>query len=111
MRARIIGVNAQIHMFDFLFGISLGNLLLHHIDNLSATLQSKSLSADEGQRIARLTLDVLISLRSDSHFALFFAHVIQDQVRFDVDEPAVRRKHRTPKRYQIGTSAGEFPQH
>ena len=108
MRARIIGVNAQMHMFDFLFGISLDNLLLHHTDNLSATLQTKSLSAAEGQRIARLTLDVLTSLHNESHFALFFAHVIQDQAGFDVDEPAVCRKHRTPKHYQIGTSAGEF---
>ena len=61
MRARIIGVDTQMHRFDFLFGVSLGNLLLRHTDNLSKSLQKKSLSAAEGQRLARLTLDVLKS--------------------------------------------------
>jgi hypothetical protein len=61
MRARIIGVDTQMHTFDFLFGVSLGNLLLCHTDNLSKNLQKKSLSAVEGQRLACLTLDVLKS--------------------------------------------------
>ena len=50
----------------------------------------------------------MTSLRNDSDFALFFTRVIQDQARFDVDEPAVCCKRRMPKRYQIDTSAGEF---
>ena len=49
MRARIIGVETQIHTFDFFFGIYLGNLLLRHTDNLSKTLRLKSLSAAEGR--------------------------------------------------------------
>ena len=82
MKARIIGVDTQVHTFDFLFGISLGNLLLRHTDNLSKSLQQKSLSAAEGQRLAKLTLDVLQSLRDDDHFTSFYARVLQDQVRF-----------------------------
>jgi len=62
MRARTVGVNAQMQTFDFLFGVSLGNLLLCHTDNLSKMLQLKSISAAEGQRLATLTLDVLQSL-------------------------------------------------
>lgn len=76
MRARITGVNTQVHTFDFLFGVSLGNLLLRHTDNLSKTLQHKSLSAAEGQRVAQLTLDVLQSLRNEDHFKNFYAHVL-----------------------------------
>ena len=30
MRARIVGVDTPMHTFDFLFGASAGNLLLHH---------------------------------------------------------------------------------
>lgn len=64
MRARIIGVNIQMctTTFDFLFGVSFGNLLLCHNGNLS---KIKSLSAAEGQRVAKLTLDVLQSLRNE----------------------------------------------
>ena len=108
MRARIIGVDVQMHKFDSLFGISLGNLLLHPTDTLRATLQTKSLSTAEGQRMAHFKLHVLTSLRNDSHFALFLALVIQDQARFDMDEPAICHKCGMPKRYQIGASAGEF---
>ena len=71
MRARIVGVNAQMQTFDFLFGVSLGNLLLRHTDNLSKTLQLKSLSAAEGQRLATLTLKVLRSLRDKTNSSCF----------------------------------------
>ena len=84
MRARIIGVETQMHTFDFLFGISLGNLLLRHTDNLSKTLQLKSLSAAERQRLAKLTTQILQSLRVEDQFKSFYECVLQDQVRFEV---------------------------
>ena len=91
MRARIVGVNAQMQTFDFLFGVSLGNLL-RHTDNLSKKLQLKSISAAEGQRLATLTLDILQSLREEDKFKLFYSKVLQDQVRFDVQPPSLPRK-------------------
>ena len=103
MKARVIGVDTQTHTFDFLFGISLGSLLLCHTDNLSKSLQQKSLSAAEGQRLAKLTLDVLRSLRDDDHFASFYARVLQDQIRFRVDAPTLPRKRKAPKRFLVGT--------
>ena len=39
MRARILGVQAQMMTFDFLFGVLIGSVFLRHTDNLSATLQ------------------------------------------------------------------------
>ena len=62
-RARIVGVEAKMANFNFLFGVSLGALILTHSDNLSKTLQHKSMSAAKGQHIAQLTLSVLKSLR------------------------------------------------
>ena len=108
MRARIIGVDSQMHTFDFLFGISLGNLLLRHTDNLSKSLQQKSLSAAEGQRLAKLTLDVLKSLRDENHFKGFYARVRQDEARFQVDPPTLPRKRKAPRRFEIGSSDGTF---
>ena len=96
------------HTFDFLFGVSLGNLLLHHTDNLSKTLQHKSLSAAEGQRVAKLTLDVLQSLRNEDHFKNFYARVLLDQVHFQVDAPALPRKWKAPQRFQIGSTDAIF---
>lgn len=82
---------------NFLFGVSLGNLLLRHTDNLSISLQEKSLSAAEGQRLAKLTLDVLISLRDENNFKSFYARVISDHVRFQVDAPTLPRKRKVPQ--------------
>ena len=59
IKTRIIGVEAQMSTFYFLFGVSLGALILTHSDNLSKTLQHQFISVAEGQHIARLTLDVL----------------------------------------------------
>ena len=108
MKARIIGVDTQMHTSDFLFSISLGNLLLRHTDNLSKSLQQKSLSPWEGQRLAKLTLDVLQSLRDEDHFKSFYTRVLQDQVHFKVDAPTLPRKRKTPQRFQIGTTGGDF---
>ena len=48
--------------FEFIYGCVLGELILRHTDNLSSTLQHKSMSAAEGQEIARMTVDTLICL-------------------------------------------------
>lgn len=41
IRARVIGVNATMNRFDFLFGLVLAERLLQHTDNLSKTLQAR----------------------------------------------------------------------
>ena len=62
MRSRIQGVLSCMKSFDFYFGVSLGELLLNHSDNLSKTLQSASMSAAVGQKIADLTVCTLNSI-------------------------------------------------
>lgn len=49
-------------MFDFFFGVMLGELVLRHTDNLSWTLQSPKLSAAARQVVARMTLLTLQAL-------------------------------------------------
>lgn len=48
-KARIRGVCSQMNIFDYLFGIMLGEIVLRHTDNLSKTLQDRTRSAAEGQ--------------------------------------------------------------
>ena len=74
--------------FDFLFGVFLGTLLFKHSDNLSKTLQNESMSAAEGQAIARLSL----TLCTPENFKLFFDKVVIYQKKFDLQDPALPRK-------------------
>ena len=106
-RTKIIGVETQILSFEFLFGISLGALILSHSDNLSKTLQHVSLSAAEGQHMAKLTLQVLKSIRQADKFDLFYQRVLVDQQRFKVNPPILPQKRRAPRRFEIGSSDGD----
>jgi hypothetical protein len=78
-RARIIEVDTHA-TFDFLFDISLGNLLI-----ISA--RPFQLKAAKGQRLAKLTLDFLNNICDEEKFTSFYAHVLENQVRFDVEPP------------------------
>ena len=67
-KARIQGVSAQMGTFQYLYGIMLSEMILRHTDNLSRTLQHKSLFAEEGQEVAQMTVDTITSLRNDDAF-------------------------------------------
>lgn len=43
VRTRVCGVKSQMESFNFFFGIRLGQFMLNHADNLSATLQKSSI--------------------------------------------------------------------
>ena len=96
IRSRMIGVESQMLKFDFLFGVCLGALILRHGDNLSKSLQHKSMSASEEQELARLCLGVVRSLRTPENFDLFFAQVLSHQKKFEIEEPCLPRKRRAP---------------
>ncbi len=42
MKARIVGVAAQMEKFDFFFGVELGRKVLNMVDNLSLTASYKA---------------------------------------------------------------------
>ena len=91
-KARIQGVQAQMKMFDFLFGVSLGEMVLRHTDNLSKTLQDKSFSAAEGQQVARMVIHTLQALRSVDSFDLFWTKVTKNAELLEVGEPQLPRQ-------------------
>lgn len=110
MRSRIQGVSSCMKSFDYFFGVSLGELLLNHSDNLSKTLQSSSMSAAEGQKIADMTVHTLKSIRSDEKFLLFWKVIKQKASSLNVNEPTLPRKRKRPRRYEDGASDGDFPE-
>ena len=107
-KARINGVQAQMRDFNFYFGIVLGELILRHTDMLNQTLQKKTMSAAEGQEVARMTISTLESLRDDASFAAFWQKVNAPLDRFDIQEPTIPRKRRAPSRIEDGLAPPEF---
>ena len=111
LRGRILGCQAQMKSFDYFFGLSLGQRIYAHTDNLSKTLQNEKLSAVSGQRNAELTKRALQSIRTDQCFQAFYESVIRKKERFPaVSEPVLPRKRRVPVRFEIGTASGNFPE-
>ena len=108
MKARIIGVESQFKTFRTYFGIQLGYLLLQHSDNLSKALQSNTLYAAAGQRIAAMTVTTLQRIRNDECFGLFWQKMERARQPLDVEAPKLPRKRRTPRRYDDGIAEPEF---
>ena len=61
--------------FEYFVGVSTGELVLNHGNNLSATLQSSTISVAEGQCVASLTVTMLAKMRTDDAFTMFWALV------------------------------------
>lgn len=108
VRARVIGVQAQMETFDYYFSVCIGKLVLGHADNLSATLQKSTLSAAEGHRIAIMTVDTIVKMRTDECFDMFWESVKVNAASVHVAEPRLPRRRRMPQRYESGTAAAHF---
>ena len=95
--------------FTYFFGLMLGELVLKHTDNFSRTLQHACMSAAEGQQITAMTVATLNSLRSDDQFDQFWALVILKAEQLNVNEPQLPRQRKLPRRYDDGSTSGDFP--
>jgi hypothetical protein len=93
-----MGVRSHMEQFDFYFGLCLGEALLRHSDNLSEALQRSEMSAAQAQGIARMTIQTLECIRSDSAFELFWAKTCRNADVVGVSKPALPRKRRPPPR-------------
>ena len=95
IKGRIIGVKIQMNTFNYLYGVTILQLVLRHYyyiyynyitivfsDNLSKTLQKSSLIFCQGKEIADLTLQTINSLRSESEFELLWQETVQHTTRY-----------------------------
>ena len=92
IRARVIGVDVTMSKLNFLFGLLLAEKLLQHTDNLSKTLQTPSLTAVEGQKLADLTCKTPGRICNTEAFNLFWERVQQLQREFEVNHACLPRK-------------------
>ena len=90
-KARIRGVSAQMKTFSFVYGAILGEMILRHADNLSSTLQHKSMSAAEGQQVALMTVQTVNSIRTEESFHLFWLKVNRFLEDHDISKPELFR--------------------
>ena len=83
--------------FEFLFSTLLNETLLHHCDNLSQLLQSKTMSAADGQKVGKMVIDIdtLQSIRNDESYELFWEKVLKCANSLDVDKAQLPHKHKT----------------
>lgn len=93
--------------FNFLFGTFLAEMVLRHTDNLSKTLQDKTRSAAEGQVIADMVVHILLTLRSDDSFELFWLKVTKKAESLEL-EPQLPCRTKRPRRYEEGEAESKF---
>lgn len=93
MKARIHGVESQMRTFWFFFCLMLSEMILHHTDKLSQTLQQPSLSSIEGHAVAMLTTKTFEGLWTDTNFDLFWQKNEKARDQLDIDEPQLARRH------------------
>ena len=62
MKSRIQCVSMCMKSFEFFFGLVVGEFILKHNDILSQNLQTRQMSAAEGQKIAEMTVCALQSV-------------------------------------------------
>lgn len=104
VRSRIIGCQAQMNTFNFLFGLHSGERLFSHTDNLSKALQKTKMSAVSGQRVANLTKQVRQKIK------LFYDTVVTKSKKHpSISEPALPRKKPAPSRFEIGKGPPWYP--
>ena len=75
-RARVTGVQATMETFEYLFGLSLGERILKHTNNLSRTIENPSLTAFEAQDLAKKTIQTLLRIRNDEAYDLFWKRML-----------------------------------
>lgn len=56
--------------FEFVFGKTLGELILKHSDNPSQCMQKKMISDAEGQHVAKMVTDAFQSIRTEELYDL-----------------------------------------
>ena len=98
MKARVCDVKAVMKRFSFFFGCCLGRRIFQQTDNLSKSLQQSTLSAAEGQQIAKIVVDTLKRGRNEAFFNQFWEDTLKSMETFDVVPPELPRKRKAPAR-------------
>ena len=95
-RSQIIGCRAQMKVFNFYFGLCLGQKLYALTDNLIKSIQKEIMPAVTGQRIAAFTLKSIERRRNEEDFNLLFQTLRKKASDQDLVDATLPRKRKTP---------------
>ena len=95
------GLISLMEKFGTFFGISLCILIFEPAEQVSITLQGKSITAEDAWQAANNLCSHLKRLRSDETFNDFYDNVLESSKNL-TDEPTLPRRHRVPARFEAG---------
>ena len=102
VKTRIIGVQNQMHQFQFFFGLCLSHRIFSISDNLSKSIQSEKMSAVSGLHLAELTSKTYKGMRTDENAKLFFDTTVKKALdQSFIAKPALPRKRKRPNYQSI----------
>lgn len=97
------GLLALMEKFSTFFGLKLSHLLFAASEQLSLTLQSKDISAQDAFKAASLTKAYYQRKRNDENFDEFYSYVLQEAGKIEhVEEPKLPRRKKVPRRIDDG---------
>ena len=79
IKARVLGCQAQMNSFNYLFRILYEEWLFAHTENFSAALQNKDLSAVAGQSLGNQTMETLKRIRDKNSYNFFYDTVLEEK--------------------------------
>ena len=85
--------------FDFLFGCSIGEIILKLTDNLSDALQNVTISASEGHALTCDVVATLLKDRSNEWFELFWTSLLKKKDSLNAHEAEMSRKRKMPDNF------------
>ena len=101
------GLKALMEKFSTFFGLKLSFMVFSSMEELSKTLQSSDLNAQEASSAAASALKFLQRQRSDDQFITFYHSVILE-AKDRTDPPTFPRQRRMPKRFDDGSANHHF---
>ena len=102
-RAKAVGLGTCLEQFRTYFGLKLCHLVFSATEQLSSTLQSKTITAEVSIQARDATMAYLQRHRSEDAFKNFYDSLIKE-AEDKTDEPKLPRHRRIPKRVDDGVS-------
>lgn len=93
--------------FEFFFYMSLLNEIFHITSTLSDYLQSTKISVGSAVKLAKSCCTILQSRRTDDYFNQLWLKANDNTTDLNLEQPALPRKKRLPRRIDDGASSGD----
>ena len=105
--AKLLGLRSLMTKFAAFLGLKLSRLVFSPTEQLSVTLQSHNINAQQAVSATKATKEYLQRLRSDSAFEHFYKGVVADAENL-TDEPTLPRRKKVPRRLDEGADNHQY---